>query len=301
MIMIKQSCAICGENTPYAVLYPANFRTEQIDVTRFSARRIPDRCHYRLVRCLRCGLIYSNPILEENKLKDLYTGSKLTYSTELENIKKTYGYYLNKILPLLPSKNNLLEIGCGNGFFLEEAKRLGVKNIWGVEPSIDAVEKADEKIKNHIKKDIFKKNLFKIKFDVICFFQTLDHIVNPSLFLKDCKKLLNNNGIIFCVVHNSGSLTVKLLGEKAPIFDIEHTYLYNKETLRKLFELNKFEVLDVFDIENKYSIVYWVSLLPIGRQLKSAVKNTLAIFGLQNYCLKLKAGNIGLVARKIMQ
>lgn len=297
--MIKQDCAICGKNTQFEVLYKASFKTKQIDINRFSARRIPDRCHYRLVRCLGCGLIYSNPILEENKLKDLYTGSKLTYGTELENLKNTYGYYLDKILPLSPAKNNLLEIGCGNGFFLEEAKRLGVKNVWGVEPSVDAIIKADRKIKPFIKKDIFRKNLFKINFDVVCFFQTLDHIVNPNEFLKDCRKILEKNGLIFCIVHNSDSAAVKLLGEKAPIFDIEHTYLYNKVTLRKIFERNMFEVIEVFDIKNEYSISYWISLLPIGTFLKNIIKKTLRLFNCQNYCLKIKAGNIGLVARKI--
>ncbi len=297
--MKNLTCAICGENTPFEILYPANFKREQIGSDLFSARRIPDRCHYRIVRCLKCGLIFSSPILEEKIIHRLYKESELTYDPEIVNLKKTYGSCLKKIINYIPRKDNLLEIGCGNGFFLEEALSYGFKNVRGVEPSVDAANKAGREIKPFIKVNNFQSKLFKNNFfDMICFFQTLDHVINPNLFLKDCFKILKRKGIIFCIVHDSGSNLVKVLGEKTPIFDIEHTYLYNKITLKKIFEKNDFEVVKVMNIANGYSLGYWIRLLPLGTQFKKLVEKTIILLHLEKINLKIKAGNIGIVAKK---
>lgn len=297
--LIKQECAICGNNAPFEVLYPANFKAAQINKDIFSARRIPDRCHYRLVRCQKCGLVYSNPILEEKKIRELYKRSELTYEPEIANLKKTYGDYLKKVIRVIPEKESLLEIGCGNGFFLQEALDQGFKKVWGVEPSVSAFEKAPKKIKQKIKNEIFHQGLFKNNFfDVVCFFQTLDHIIDPNSFLKNCFEVLKKDGVIFCIVHNSNSLLARILGEKTPIFDIEHTYLYNKETLRKIFEKNNFEIIEELDIANEYSLRYWVSLFPLGEHLRVFFARFLAIFHLQDKTIKIKAGNIGILAKK---
>lgn len=297
--MINQVCAICGNNAPFEVLYLANFKTDQIDEDIFSARRIPDRCHYRLVRCQKCGLIYSNPILEESKIRKLYEKSKLTYGAEIDNLKKTYGDYLKKVIRVIPEKGNLLEIGCGNGFFLEEALRLGFRKVLGVEPSMSAVESASPKIKKLIKNDVFRKKLFKNDFfDIVCFFQTLDHIMDPNQFLNECFKVLKEEGLIFCIVHNSDSLLVRLLGEKTPIFDIEHTYLFNKKTLRKIFEKNNFKIIDEKDIVNEYSLGYWLSLLPLGRPIKKAFNQIISFLKIDSKTLMIKAGNMGILAKK---
>jgi len=297
--MKNLTCAICGQKTPFEILFPASFKRKQINKGIFSARRTPDRCHCRIVRCRKCGLIFSNPFLREKAIHRLYQESELTYGPEIGSLKKTYGNYLKKIINFVPEKNNLLEIGCGNGFFLKEALKLGFKNVWGVEPSVDAVNKADSEIKPFIKLNNFQAKLFKNNFfDVICFFQTLDHIINPNLFLNDCFKILKRQGIIFCIVHNSNSFLTKILGEKTPIFDIEHTYLYDKSTLRKIFEKNNFEVIKVINTANEYSLRYWFSLLPLGIAFKKGVEKVISLFSLEKISLRIKAGNIVIVAKK---
>lgn len=297
--MVDQVCAICGENVPFKILYPANFKVESLNENHFSARRVPDHLHYRLVRCKKCGLIFSNPILKEKEINKLYRKSKVTYELEIENLKKSYGYYLEKVIDYAPGKKSLLEIGCGNGFFLEEALKQRFDRTWGVEPSVSAIENAPIKVKRFIKNDIFKKGLFENDFfDVVCFFQTLDHIVDPNKFLRTCHEVLKEKGVIFCIVHDIDSLSARLMGEKSPIFDIEHTYLFNQQTLRKLFEKNNFKVLNQMKIVNEYSFKYWNSLLPFGESLKKFIEKALVFFGLDKKTLRIQAGNIGIVARK---
>ena len=73
------TCAICGSLDNANELYPANFSPLDFNPGIFSARRIPDKIHYRIVRCQKCGLVRSDPIIDLETLTDLYTQSIQTY------------------------------------------------------------------------------------------------------------------------------------------------------------------------------------------------------------------------------
>lgn len=298
--MISISCAICENKQKIIELYPETINFEKVNAETFSARRTPDRMHFRLVKCTNCDLIFSNPILGRHKIDNLYKKSSFSYIDESKYLKKTYLSYLEKALVGLDkSKLKLLDIGCGNGFFLEEVKNFGVKSVYGVEPSKAAVEKASKNLKKNIKNDILKPNLFKNNFfDVICCFHTLDHITNPNSFLKICFKLLKKDGIILFVVHNTDGLSVKVFGEKSAIFDIEHIYLFNPKSLSTIFAKNGFKIIDIFDIKNRYPISYWTRMVPIPTPLKYLFLKILEVTNIGKVPLAIKPGNIGIIARK---
>lgn len=296
--MKQQYCALCGHDK-YTIIYPANFFLSQLTAHTFSARRIPDKIHYQIVRCNQCGLIYSNPILKLAKINDLYKQSKYTYKEHEKNLIDTYGYYLGFLITPLSKKNNLLEIGCGNGFFLEYAKKAGFKHVYGVEPGSETVNQALPRVRKWIVNDIFKPGQFKPEtFDVICCFQVLDHIPDPNEFVRECFKILKPHGLMLCINHDSKAYWAKLLGEKSPIIDIEHTYLFDKTTLPRLFTKHNFDIVDVFDVENHYPLNYWMAMFPLPSLLKQLLVYGLKIFHLGNIRLRIKAGNIGVVAVK---
>ena len=141
-------------------------------------------------------------------------------------------------------KKNYWKSVCGNGFFLTEAKRQGYQSVWGVEPSQDAINQAPKKLQSFIRHSVFKPKLFpKKSFDVICFFQTFDHISDPNQFLNACYDYLKPGGLILAINHNIGALQAKILRSFSPIIDIEHTYLYSLKTMSLIFRANKFQVL----------------------------------------------------------
>lgn len=295
--MKKIKCAICKTDNSKLV-YRANFTSIDFSQETFSARRIPDKIHYRIVHCNNCGLVYSNPILTPKEIEKLYRQSKYTYGKYESDLNQTYGKYLQFLLTIYPKKQRLLEIGCGNGFFLKEALKLGFNKVWGVEPGKAIVKKADSKIKKQIIVDVFKKGQFKSDyFDVICMFQVLDHLVDPNEALQECFRILKPGGCLLCINHDVDSLSAKILGEKSPIFDIEHIYLYDKNTLSRIMLKNGFKIITVFDVANLYPLSYWLRMLPLFRGIiklfKSMEKNS--IFKKKIW---LKAGNIGIIARK---
>ena len=317
--MITQTCAICEKNN-FIVLYPENFNIKKINSRVFSARRLPDRIHYRMVKCKNCHLIYSNPILEYEKIENLYKKSFTSYDEHLENLKVTYGFYLkqlkekyqkqmieNQSSTLQPQNlssiihspsSRLLEIVCGNGFFLEEAKKQGYE-VYGVEPGQPSVDKATPEIKKNIIVDIFKSGQFKNNFfDVICCFQTFDHIPNPNELLTQCYKILKKAGLMLFLNHNIGAWQNKLMGKKSPIIDIEHTYLFDQTTMRKIFEKHHFKVLEVRSSFNIHHTSYWLHLLPIPNFIKIPLIKVLDLTGLGKIKIKIYPGNLVLFAKR---
>lgn len=295
--LIDSPCAICGKDNDFSILYKENFDLDSVDSKVFSARRIPDRLHFQIVKCNSCGLVRSNPIIPLQYLKKLYKESKFTYGEEVKNLQLTYGSYLKRLDDYGALKGKLLEIGCGNGFFLKQALELGYKEVWGVEPSKDAISKASAKLKNHIVCDIFRPGIFTPnQFNVICFFQVLDHIVDPNQFLSECYQILKPGGLILCINHDIGAWTAGILKDKSPIIDVEHTYLYDKKTIKKIFEKNKFRVLDTGNVRNIYSLGYWLQMTPLPLRIKKIlIKKRHKFLRLK---LTLGVGNLYLIARK---
>lgn len=298
--MIALQCAICEKKQKLIELYPKNFSQKKVSAKTFSARRTPDRIHYRFVKCLNCGLIFSNPILPAKEIERFYKESGFDYALEASFLRKTYGHYLQAVLSTQKNKNvNLLDIGCGNGFFLEEAKEMGIRDVQGIEPGKPSVLTAPKWLQKKIKIGFFTNRSYKKNmFSVICCFHTLDHIVDPNTFLQNVYTALKPGGEALFIVHNTDGLSVKLFKEKSPIFDIEHIYLFNKKTLAQLFEKNKFSVVQTFDVKNRYPLIYWIRMTPIPNPLKKILLAFLNTTKLSNVPLAVKAGNIGIIAQK---
>ena len=290
-------CAICKSDSDYRVLYNKNFKLSDLNVNTFSARRLPDKIHYQLVKCNQCELVRSTPIIEIKYLSQLYKKSLLSYDYEINNLTTTYINSVKPILNRLPKNAKILEIGCGNGFVLKAIYDLGYKNVYGIEPSNDATSKSHPKIKKNITTDILKPCLFnKESFDFIFFFQTFDHIPEPNKFLKECYYLLKRNGFILSFNHNVDSFSAKLLGEKSPIIDIEHTFLYSSKTIQAIFKKNRFIINKVYFPKNTLSIKHLFWLLPIPKKIKQKIVKSES--ELLNKKINIKIGNICIEGQK---
>ena len=296
----RTRCPISGEQDDATEIYPANFDPGSLSPAVFSARREPDGIHYRIVRSNRSGLVRSDPVADTALVCELYAQSSFDYGEEVLSLKKTYGRYLERVCALGCERGSLLDIGCGNGFFLECALESGFRDVHGVEPSHQAVNKATRSIRERIVRDIMRPGIFEAEqFDAICMFHVFDHIPDPNQLLLECLRILKPGGFVLALNHNVESWSARLLGERSPIFDIEHTFLYSPSTMRLIFEATDFKVIEQGCVWNTYSIAYLFHLLPLPRQLKDVVLHTLkaAIFGRLTVTLPL--GNLYLIARKL--
>jgi len=302
MHLREAKCAICGGLGDAQEIYPAALSGITLDEHAFTARRIDNaaKIHFRMVRCNICGLVRSDPRIDTAKIEELYRGSHFIYADETRNLSRTYGHYLSRVNRHVSTKGRLLDIGCGNGFFLEEARRQGYQEVFGVEPSPEAAAQAPEAIRQHITVSMFRPDLFPEQFfDVICFFQTLDHLEDPARVIADCFSLLKPGGVVFAINHNVRSISARALGEHSPIIDVGHTYLYDKKTIKKLFEKNHFTALDVWSSLNVISLEYLLSLMPIRPvALKDRLIALVRFLRVNRVPLIIPLGNLGIIARR---
>jgi SAM-dependent methyltransferase len=297
--LVATRCAICSTEGNSNEIYPANFDLESLNPAIFSARRLPDRIHYRLVKCRSCGLVRSDPIAPAGLLARLYGQSTFTYGAEVTDLRDTYGRYLSKLDDFGVRRGALLEIGCGNGFFLQEARERGFHRVQGVEPSRAAVDQADPKVREGIVCAFMGPKLFKPEqFDVICLFQVFDHMPEPGEVLNECFRLLRPDGLILCINHNIEAVSARMLRERSPIIDIEHTYLYCPSTMARLFQNHGFEIKRLASVWNTYSLSYLARLMPFPGRIKRKLLGWLKSRWLGNLRLTVPLGNLLLVAQK---
>ena len=106
-------------------------------------------------------------------------------------------------LSMLSEPTALLEIGVGEGHFLQAAKQQGHR-CHGVELNAQAAARVRDlgfEIYEQTLNDLGNKS--KQRFDVICSFQVLEHVPNPLDFLEDMIALLNPGGHLILSVPNA--------------------------------------------------------------------------------------------------
>jgi SAM-dependent methyltransferase len=291
-------CAICRTAGNAAQLYPANFNLLDFNPGIFSARRLPDRIHYRIVKCHSCGLIRSDPVADTATLGDLYRNSTFDYGTEVANLRRTYGRYLDRLESHGVHKHSLLEIGCGNGFLLEAAQARGYADVHGVEPGSQAAAMAAPAIRERIVCDMMRPGLFAAaSFDVVCMFQVFDHLPDPAGVLAEVQRVLKPGGLVLILNHNVCALSARLLGGHSPIIDLEHTYLYSPTTLARMVRDQGFSLLKTGAVLNDYSLHYLARLLPLPGLLKRPLLALLRATPLGRLHVPVPLGNLYLIAR----
>ena len=293
---IVKRCLFCEGDSCWDNLYAQNFKDEDLNSKIFSARRVTEHFHYQVVKCRRTGLVFSREILPEEDLKHLYAESEVTFSEYTDVIRKDYWRPLEAFSSSL-HKGSALEIGCSSGFFLEELQKRGFSEVSGCEPSLEAKSKAADSVKQQIQTGFFSRETFADEsFDLICCFQTLDHLSDPLEMLKTCYQKLRPKGLLYIIVHNADGLQAKIFGEKSPIIDVEHIYLFNSKTLTMAVEKAGFVTLGAFPIKNSYPIEYLVTHAPLP--FKRQIGTLFAACGLNKVSIPLRLGNMGIVAQK---
>ena len=298
MDFIETYCAICQTQGNCETIYDANIGDSALSPIMFSARRLPDRLYYRWVRCKTCRLYRSDPVLKTD-LSGLYKESTFDYSSEVPGIARTYiQITVDALKPNIP-QGSVLEVGGGNGFYLESALECGFSNAIAVEPSIDAVNKSRPDIRKNTVISVMESGLVESNSqDLVAMFHVMDHLPEPLETLRSCVETLKPGGTLVVAVHNINSWSARLLRSKSPIIDIEHTYLYSRSTGEHLFTLAGLTDIKSHSYRNHYSVAYLLHLTPFPKKPKEWLLNSF----LGRICRKLQVsvplGNIWISGKK---
>jgi SAM-dependent methyltransferase len=299
MEMISRDCPLCGSSDSSRIFAQAHLELELLDSFAFASRKIPEYMHYRLIDCPACDLLYANPLPREEYLAAGYGDAAFDSGVEAHYAAATYAETLSTIIGRLPDRHGALDIGAGNGAFLEHLLEYGFDGVVGVEPSRAPISAAKTDIRPLLREGAFHGDDFATgSFSLVTCFQTLEHLYDPSAMTRAVWRLLKPGGAAFFICHNRRALSVRLLGLKSPIFDIEHLQLFSPPSARYLLEQNGFTHVYVIPVVNRYPLRYWLRLLPLPRKVKFSLIANLDRIGAGGWSLAIPAGNIAVIGFK---
>lgn len=299
MQMRARECPVCQRVTTTQVWTDSQFNPEQMNGFSFASRKKPEYMHYRLVRCTECNLLFADTAPETDWLHSCYQAASFDSGGESRLAAQSYARHIPLQIRQNISLEGALDIGSGDGAFLEQLLALGFKSVLGIEPSHAPIEQASTTIRPHLREGIFKGDeVPPSSQSLITCFQTLEHVDKPSKLCQQAFQLLHPGGALYVVTHNYRALPARILGTKSPIFDIEHLQLFDRKSLLSLFHGAGFESVEVKSFCNHYPLSYWLRLFPLPESIKQRLLSGLKFFGLENRCVSLCPGNLSAVGFK---
>ncbi|MCF8266954.1 MAG: class I SAM-dependent methyltransferase [Ignavibacteriales bacterium] len=213
----------------------------------YSVQYIKDS--FQMVKCRLCGLVYVNPRLTTDEIRELYDKSyfhgggfdkSLEYEHEFERSiskKDLIDWDISVIREKLgksTEKPSLLDIGCGMGLFVYKANKAGF-NASGLELSEYAANFAASKglkIYNLPFEDLPDD---EAQYDVIVMREVIEHLPDPLTTLKKVRNLLKPGGLLFLTTGNYDCPERRLRGSEWFYFmPAGHIYIFSNRTIKKI-------------------------------------------------------------------
>jgi SAM-dependent methyltransferase len=295
-----RNCPVCNETYRTASLFQKeNISASKFNSFSYSSRKNPEFMCHEMVRCKKCDLVYVSKPPDIDKLEMAYHDANFDSATEAHDAAATYCANIQSTLKEIGLNAKILEIGSGSGDFLLSLKNIGYKNIVGIEPSLAAIDAANKDIKKNLIHGVFNKNNFdSSQFDLICCFMTLEHVFDPKIIVDDVFYLLKKDGFFIAVAHNYSSWINKILGKKSPIIDIEHMQIFSKKSVSYLMKDAGYRDIQINTFKNKYSLIYWIRLLPLPNKIKIYMIKNLKKIKLSNFKISMNVGNMIVSGKK---
>jgi 2-polyprenyl-3-methyl-5-hydroxy-6-metoxy-1,4-benzoquinol methylase len=206
---------------------------------------------FSLVRCLNCGLIFTNPRPSHLELSKYYPDSYYGETGRRFHpiIEKVVQYSRKRMAKKIVSKfrvpGRILEIGSGRGTLLYEM----AKHDWiayGTEYSKQLVKEVS---KNFGIRVYPTPNLNDCKFpdkyfNVVICFHVLEHMPEPIETLEEIRRIIHPNGLLIIAVPNIDGLTSRItrnnwFGIDAP----RHLFHFTPDSLERSLNKTGFRIL----------------------------------------------------------
>lgn len=239
---IHVNCNLCGQDNGQT-LYDVAVRDDQ--------KGVFERDVWPIVRCKNCGLIYTNPRLDDEALAVYYSFENEQDAAYIQNWfiesadlqRPTWQRYL-RVMQAHRENGRLIDVGCGAGSFMVEAQKMGYE-VMGQEVAPYFVEYC----RDHHKLNVLEGELDELPlepntFDVATAFDVIEHHPAPRRMLTAMHNLLRPGGLIVVGTHDIGNFYARLYGKKwRYINPIGHLTYFSRRTLVALLADCGFETV----------------------------------------------------------
>ena len=200
-----------------------------------------------LLRCSRCGLGWWNwPPFDPRRFYDrdyfqsadaakgyddyraLEAGARATARARLRRMASLCGGRR------AAGRREMLEVGCGTGCFLCEARAAGW-DARGIEVSSYAVARARERGLSVTCAAIEDIELARSAYDGIALWDVIEHLRDPASLLRALGRALRPGGVLALSTGDITSLCARLSGPRWHLFNLpEHLYFFSPQALRRI-------------------------------------------------------------------
>ncbi|GHV68690.1 hypothetical protein FACS1894199_16330 [Bacteroidia bacterium] len=166
---------------------------------------------------------------------------KLDEESFYNRIGRNEGYYSSSrwefelSLNFIKPQDKICEIGSGYGAYLDMLKEKGF-DCYGIElnsNAVDVLRRKGHQASNTLIQDFCKTH--EEEFDVVCFYQVLEHISDVDLFMQNTLKIVKWGGQILISVPNNDAFVMKYNYHKeAGNVPPHHVGLWGKQSLINL-------------------------------------------------------------------
>ena len=212
--------------------------------------------HADLLVCAECGTVQQPELPVGAELHDLYRDMcDEAYMGEEAGRRATAARLLDLIGEQV-SSGRLLDVGCGHGLLLDEARRRGFQTV-GLELSRSAARHAREALGLDVRELALEEFDSWESFDVVVLADVLEHLEDPAGAVQRCARMLRPDGALCVVTPDPSSLTARLAGSRWWGYLPAHTCLLPRATLRELLGAQGLLVTAYEALVRSFSAARW--------------------------------------------
>jgi SAM-dependent methyltransferase len=226
-------CEVCGRDDFVDAAYGYDYEL------------ITCRNEWRFVRCSGCGHIWLNPRPADEALAVIYPSSYYAYNYETISPLARRGKEfldrrkLGKILSYCAElPKTYLDVGCGDGRYLEVMARRGVdrRSLYGLELDAETVSLLQQRGLQVSCQRVENCDFDEGSFDLITMFHVIEHVDHPREVVQRLARWLRPGGVLALETPNTDSLDARLFreGTWGGYHIPRHWHLFNPEAFRTL-------------------------------------------------------------------
>lgn len=195
-----------------------------------------------LVKSKSSGFVFCSKIPTEQEIIAYYSNYPIGYGADSAITLIRVNELLDEFEGYRKT-NKMLDVGCGPGLFLIEAKKRGWE-VFGTEYTNNQIEYLKQKGINTYQGKLTSEAFEPEMFDIIISSEVIEHINNPVEELTHFNRILRKGGLVYITTPNFNAIERYLLRGDYEIIEYpNHLCYYTKTTLNLLLEQQGFKKL----------------------------------------------------------